>query len=205
MITLRERKKRKTKENILLAAHEIFLIHGFEKTTIAKIANKANIGTGTFYNYFSSKSELFLVTFWANPEEIAKKADTLINNPGDDVIAAVINLINLYMKDTFNIKKEFWQEIFSVFMANIPEQKNNMKDLIDIDFQIVTQLEKLFGYFKQKGYLTDSFNPTDAAQCIYGIWMVQLFYYIYDDKMTLNDTMPVINRQIRFFFTNKVK
>lgn len=203
MPTLRERKKRQSKEDIEKAALEIFLKQGYEKTTIAQIAKEANIGIGTFYNYFSSKSELFLATFWGNPDEIAEKITALIIDPGEDVVETVLQLINLYMSQMSNIKKEFWVEIFSVFMANIPEQKNNMKAFVDMDFQFLSQLQNLFYYYKQKGILSDTFDPQDGAQCIFGIFMFQMFLYIYDDGLTLDEIMSNISKQIRFFFANK--
>ena len=51
----RERKKEETKSRILKAAFELFVQNGFEATTIDQIADLADIGKGTFYNYFSSK------------------------------------------------------------------------------------------------------------------------------------------------------
>lgn len=46
-------------EHILKAASEVFLVNGFEKSTVQEIAVKAGIGKGTIYEYFSSKEELF--------------------------------------------------------------------------------------------------------------------------------------------------
>jgi len=51
----RERKKEETRGRILKAAFKLFVQNGFESTTIDQIADEADIGKGTFYNYFSSK------------------------------------------------------------------------------------------------------------------------------------------------------
>lgn len=47
------------KEKIFNAAREEFLANGFKKASMAKIAKKAGVASGTIYLYFSSKEELF--------------------------------------------------------------------------------------------------------------------------------------------------
>lgn len=51
----RERKKEETRSRILNSAFKLFVENGFESTTIDQIAEAADIGKGTFYNYFPSK------------------------------------------------------------------------------------------------------------------------------------------------------
>lgn len=47
------------KEVIIKAAIEVFTKSGLKNTKIIEVANKAGIGKGTVYEYFSSKEELF--------------------------------------------------------------------------------------------------------------------------------------------------
>jgi len=51
----RERKKEETRRRILEASFKLFVQQGFENTTIDQIAEEADIGKGTFYNYFPTK------------------------------------------------------------------------------------------------------------------------------------------------------
>lgn len=51
----RERKKEETKRRILEVAFSLFVRQGFEDTTIDQITAEADIGKGTFYNYFPNK------------------------------------------------------------------------------------------------------------------------------------------------------
>lgn len=59
-IGLRKRKKFRARQTILIAAAQQFELHGFANTSIAGIMQAANLGVGTFYNYFSSKEEVLL-------------------------------------------------------------------------------------------------------------------------------------------------
>ncbi len=53
--TRRERKKEETRRKILETAFKLFVDQGFGSTTVDQITKAADIGKGTFYNYFPSK------------------------------------------------------------------------------------------------------------------------------------------------------
>lgn len=51
----RERKKRELRAHVYETARRLFLEHGFEATTVAQIAEAADVAQGTFFNHFPSK------------------------------------------------------------------------------------------------------------------------------------------------------
>lgn len=56
--TLRERKRERTRQALVDVATELFERDGYEQTTVADIAARVEIGTRTFFSYFTSKEEL---------------------------------------------------------------------------------------------------------------------------------------------------
>jgi AcrR family transcriptional regulator len=65
--TLRERKKQQTREAFIACACELFTQKGYDATTLAEIAERANCAPRTFFQYFESKEDLLLVgieDFW---------------------------------------------------------------------------------------------------------------------------------------------
>jgi len=56
---LRERKKRRTRLAISDVATGLFLEHGFDAVTVARIAHAAEVSVNTVYNYFPAKEDLF--------------------------------------------------------------------------------------------------------------------------------------------------
>jgi AcrR family transcriptional regulator len=60
---LRQRKKERTRQAIVDVAISLFSEKGYVETTLADIAEQAEISTSTFFNYFSSKVDIVFVTF----------------------------------------------------------------------------------------------------------------------------------------------
>jgi len=56
--SLRERKKRMTREAIFAAAQDLFTERGFDAVTVAEIADAANISVKTLFTYIGAKEEL---------------------------------------------------------------------------------------------------------------------------------------------------
>jgi AcrR family transcriptional regulator len=57
---LRARKKRATRDRLVLAALEMCASSGFATTTVESIAEAADVSTRTFFHYFSTKQDVFL-------------------------------------------------------------------------------------------------------------------------------------------------
>ena len=55
-----QRRKEKTKQDILVAARKVLAEKGYHNTKIIDIAAAADIGVGTFYLYYQTKDALFL-------------------------------------------------------------------------------------------------------------------------------------------------
>jgi AcrR family transcriptional regulator len=55
---LRQRKKDRTRRTIIDVGTTLFAEQGYDKTTIAQIADAAEIASSTFFNYFSSKADI---------------------------------------------------------------------------------------------------------------------------------------------------
>ncbi|MFA3843017.1 TetR/AcrR family transcriptional regulator [Streptomyces aureus] len=59
-LSLRERKKRATRQRISDVATGLFAARGFEEVTIAEVAQAAEVSAMTVFNYFPRKEDLFL-------------------------------------------------------------------------------------------------------------------------------------------------
>ncbi|EGW38230.1 TetR/AcrR family transcriptional regulator [Desulfosporosinus sp. OT] len=73
-ISRRERKKLKTKKTISEMSLKLFYKKGLNETTVAEIMEEADLGTGTFYNYFESKEAILK---YCLAERVANAQQTL--------------------------------------------------------------------------------------------------------------------------------
>ena len=78
---LRERKKRKTRETIVECAEALFAEKGFEATTVADIAEAADIAPRTFFSYFPSKEDVVFSEF---DEALASMRERFATRPADE-------------------------------------------------------------------------------------------------------------------------
>lgn len=91
---LRERKKAKTRAEIQRQALRLFRERGYEATTVARIAEAAEVSESTFFRYFATKEDVVLwdefdplifETFQAQPPELG--AIGALRNAIRDVMA----------------------------------------------------------------------------------------------------------------------
>ncbi|GIH72343.1 TetR family transcriptional regulator [Sphaerimonospora thailandensis] len=84
---LRELKKQQTRENISHQATRLFLEHGFDKVTIADVAEAAQVAKMTVTNYFPRKEDL---VFDLGEEFVQSLARTVRRRaPGESVLASL--------------------------------------------------------------------------------------------------------------------
>jgi len=60
LTTRRERRSAELRERIFRSALRLFAVKGFAETTVEDITEAADVGKGTFFNYFPSKDHILL-------------------------------------------------------------------------------------------------------------------------------------------------
>jgi AcrR family transcriptional regulator len=72
---LRERKKQQTRDTIARAALRLFAERGYDETTLAEIAEAADVAPRTIFAYFDSKEDILLSEEGTFLEELKRRLD----------------------------------------------------------------------------------------------------------------------------------
>jgi len=86
-VGLREAKKLQTRQAIADKAMELFATRGFDRVTVAEVAEAAGVSEKTVFNYFPTKEDLFYDEVPAR--EAALVAAVRERKPGDSILAAL--------------------------------------------------------------------------------------------------------------------
>jgi len=87
-----ERRRAKTREALIGAARQILAESGDTSVSIQAIAERADVGFGTFYNHFPSKTDLFDAAVGEVLDEYGQAIDTYltgVEDPAERVAAGV--------------------------------------------------------------------------------------------------------------------
>ena len=96
------RRQARTREALLAAARALFASRGLSGTTIADIAEHADIAIGSFYNYFSTKEELLealLEAELARQLEQLKRRQACVQDPAEKISVAHRHLVRAGRSD----------------------------------------------------------------------------------------------------------
>jgi len=198
MSDLRKKQKQKREEAIIEAAKELIGEKGYRNTSIEEIAEKAEVGPATVYNYFNSKSGLFLSIFNKEVETLLKNGGKIISNPPVEAEETVYKLAETYFGDFMGrYSRQLMREIF---VATLVEQLSVRKEIIGLDYALMAQLVELLKMIKSRGQIGPDIEAEDAAFVIYSLIMTDLMVFFVDDDMTMQDCLQAMKHHISLSF-----
>src|SRR6202030_4687321 len=95
-------RKQRTRAALLAAARRLFAARGVDATTVAEIAEEADIAVGSFYNYFSTKDELLaalLETLLTAQRRELESRQAQVGDPAEMISIAHRHLVGLAQSD----------------------------------------------------------------------------------------------------------
>lgn len=89
-LTRKERERLTRRNEIIDAARHVFSLRGFADATLEEIAERAEFGKGTLYNYFQNKEELFEAVIDTSYERLLEIAQEETQNESLDLQTAYL-------------------------------------------------------------------------------------------------------------------
>jgi AcrR family transcriptional regulator len=163
----REKKAAETRQRIFLSAISLFAERGFDNVTIEQITEKADVGKGTFFNYFPNK-EAVLTYFGGIQVERLQQAivdGEVVGDPRDRV-RQLIQILASYPEMTPELAR-------ALFTASL-----NFNRFQEVGSQGVWHMERVFADIIREGQETGVFRSTgnseEAALFTLGLYFLAL-------------------------------
>ncbi len=198
----RIRERLDTRQSILAAARELFLLKGFEATTIRNIAEKIEYSPSTIYQHFKDKNEIFYTIHSEAFAELVRylNASEMHKNPMDQLIALGQIYIQFALENPELYDLMFIMEAPIDFL-NYLEDANWIEGKMAFDY-----LKSVISACIDKGLIKE----TDVDSLAYLIWsnvhgMVTLSLSKRGLRIGLSNPETIIDRTFNIFSKLLVK
>lgn len=168
-ISRKDRERLARKESIIDAAEEVITLKGFKNSTMDEIAEKAELGKGTLYLYFNSKTTIYLA--------ICDRGSKLLNRKMAHVITMNIKGIEM-VKEMGHVYLDFiktnpiYFNAFNFFENALSEDKlvesAIVDDLQEHGVEAMTYVVRALQIGMQDGSIRDSYDPKELGIIFWG-------------------------------------
>ena len=152
----RERKKAAVRAHILATAIKLFSERGLDSITVDQIANAADIGKGTIYNYFSTKEDI-VVAFMVDFEtRVQAKVRRLVASKG-----SLESILAGFIRFQFQMKEPYHQFV-RVFLGQMFLRTEQFSPyMVEMQKTIDPPLEALFRGLQQRRLIRKDVSVPD--------------------------------------------
>ncbi|NBE92361.1 TetR family transcriptional regulator [Nonomuraea sp. KC401] len=155
---LRQRKKERTRRQLIDAALRLFKDQGYEQTTINQIAEAAELSPSTFFLHFSSKDD---VVFAEHRDRIDLPLlairDRTAGEPPLDVLVRAINRVAASERELLNIASESGRLRVSLLLSVPALRARALLVIMDAQRQVAAELQTTY---------PDILDPVGAATMV---------------------------------------
>jgi AcrR family transcriptional regulator len=189
--TRRQRHKEETRNIILESARSLFSEVGFKKTTIRKIAKRAEVGFGTVFNHFPDKSSLLIAALL---DDLAKTQNDAMQNfpPNASACEKFIHLSKqffiYYWKDiglSRTLVKEMW--FYRGKWGEILKKDMN---------RYMALIEEIIDTGKQKGEIKQDVDSSIAAASFFSMYYSVLLLGLDSETLKPDDLVLILQMMI---------
>ncbi|WP_335869059.1 TetR/AcrR family transcriptional regulator [Bacillus sp. 2205SS5-2] len=198
-MNLRNKKKQATKEKIIAVANALFKEKGYEKTTTDEIAQKAGIASGTIFNYFPSKAEIFIESLTEDFSDEVNHTPFELDStlPIDEIM---FNFIYTRLFKYLKISKKIQRQLFSISITAIKSKPAVLRRMISLDFMLVDEIIEVLNKLKEKNVLSQDYESNAAAEIIYSMLAFEFLLFLYQEDITQEQLFSGIKTKLTFIF-----
>ncbi|MEL7563379.1 MAG: TetR/AcrR family transcriptional regulator [Dehalobacterium sp.] len=176
METRMDKRKAQTKEKIFLAAVELFLQQGFDRTTVEQITEKADVAKGTFFNHFPSKID---VLFYLSEQRMTLMEDLLERKLKK--IKSAREKIYVWLKVFAEKNEENKDIVMLVVKEAFKLEFSQMKPEKEVRTKFIFKLLDIIKEGQEMLEFRNDFDPYLAADLLMSMYYFTLFQWLEGD------------------------
>lgn len=174
-ISRRERKKQETYNRLYKSAMDLFHTKGYEHTSVEQITQQAEVGKGTFYNYFESKEAVVL--------EFSKRKY-------QDMIVAGREA-GYSLRERLDHVLQSWAE-FMVSESELAWVAVRNREQAELDKGLHYGIIGILSHGQRLGEISKRFDPVFLAESIEGMVLQHFMYWFVSREGNLIDGMDEV-------------
>ncbi len=124
----RERRRAEMRERIIRAALRLFSERGVNGTTVEDITNEADVGKGTFFNYFPNKEDILIHLCQLQMGKIREFVSKSLHSPKS--MDLVLYELALKLIEEFGHSPALMQSILAAFFSSESARQQMAKDFV---------------------------------------------------------------------------
>jgi len=196
MQSLRERQKLQRRVDMLVAARSLFVEHGYTRTTMDAIAERAGVGVATVYTYFATKEGVFAELARMDMSALKAEAEATLEREIDDPVEAVLRLLNVYVK----VREFISYEVIRDFSIGARNQGPIRDVAVWVHDWQREQIETALRQAQRAGHLAPGLAVDDAALIICDL--LDRYYERARSEESDRRALETLTRCVVLLFTN---
>lgn len=187
------------KQKITNAAYKLFINKGYNSSSIQDILDEAGVSKGTFYNYFSSKTECLIAIMESVGSEIRqKRIAASVGRPLDDLD---ILAEQIYIRIQMNREKNLFALYESIFYSQDEELKKFAKEVYITELNwIATRIIDVFGKAAEPYALDNAAAVHGSIQQLINLWKVTS-----TDELPTKELSSFVLRRLKTAIADQIK
>lgn len=170
----RSRRSAELRERIFRSALDLFAQKGFAETTVEDITNAADVGKGTFFNYFPSKDHILLAFGEMQLARLREAVDEARQT--NEPLPKFLRSLTARMTQEPARNPDIVRVLLLAFLSN-PEVRHAMMDL---QTRVLALHSEMIQLGQERGEIRKDFPPLEIAQVfrqvIFGTLLIWSLY-----------------------------
>ncbi len=194
--SLRERQKLRRRTAILVAGQALFNRRGYSATNMEAIAEAAEVGIATVYNYFGTKGRLLADILQPEFTNLYEEGKAILAQPPPNPIRGVLSLIAVYQRFQHNWERK--DLLIAVMGPGLSAEPALDELSSDAERQVKKQLVTLLSCYQKSGQIRTGIDINDASLIIFYIFNQHFIQYVSQGHVEFSEMKTAMDRQIRF-------